>query len=117
MVRFTSIVLFALSSAAGFVVADDDYDMTYFTPGLGSCGVTNTEADPIVAMSALQFTGGPNPCGKKIRITYGGKTAVATVTDKCPPCKLHSIDVSPAVFNQLASPDIGRAKNVKWEFI
>ncbi|KAI1504993.1 barwin-like endoglucanase [Biscogniauxia marginata] len=96
-------------------------DMTYYTPGLGACGKTNSEADHVVALATAQYGHDANPnkaavCGRKIRIHYGGKSATATVADKCPSCASGSIDVSPAVFKQLADLDKGRVK-VTWEFI
>ncbi|KAL7621092.1 hypothetical protein AAE478_008405 [Parahypoxylon ruwenzoriense] len=95
-------------------------DMTYYTPGLGACGKYNKESDRIVALAPQQYGYDANPnnakvCGKKISIHYQGKTATATVVDKCPGCASGSIDVSPAVFRQLASLDKGRVK-VSWGF-
>ncbi|KAL8739778.1 MAG: hypothetical protein Q9190_007450, partial [Brigantiaea leucoxantha] len=36
-------------------------DMTYYTPGLGSCGFTNTTSEPVVALSVPMMANGPNP--------------------------------------------------------
>ena len=44
-----------------------------------------------------------------------GKTASATVVDKCPECASGSIDVSPAVFTQLADLSVGRIQ-VSWDW-
>ncbi|OTB08312.1 hypothetical protein M426DRAFT_29499, partial [Hypoxylon sp. CI-4A] len=95
-------------------------DMTYYTPGLGACGKQNSASDHIVALAPAQYGHDANPnkakvCGRKISIHYGGKTATATVVDKCPGCASGSIDVSPAVFKQLAPLDKGRVK-VTWGY-
>ncbi|KAI1098315.1 RlpA-like double-psi beta-barrel-protein domain-containing protein-containing protein [Jackrogersella minutella] len=86
-------------------------DMTYYAPGLGSCGQTNSESDAVVAMSPNQN----GNCGKQIIISYGGKTATATVADLCPGCAGDSIDVSPVVFEQLADLAAGRVQ-VTWQW-
>ncbi|KII84103.1 hypothetical protein PLICRDRAFT_46434 [Plicaturopsis crispa FD-325 SS-3] len=100
---------------------------TYFAPGLGACGVFNTDADSIVAVSATFFdtfpgaTANPNlnpVCNRQISITYAGITVPAIITDKCPGCAgLYDLDMSPAVFNLLADPAVGRLTGVAWEFV
>ncbi|KAI0970146.1 riboflavine-aldehyde-forming enzyme [Xylaria arbuscula] len=110
MVSFTKVVI-AISAVIGAVVANAG-DMTYYNPGLGYCGWTNGDNDAVVALSPGEVTGN---CGKTIKIHKDGKTATAKVVDKCPGCATGSIDVSPAVFKQLANLDQGRVK-VTWEF-
>ncbi|KAI1212591.1 barwin-like endoglucanase [Annulohypoxylon truncatum] len=118
MVSLRSTVLaVALAATQGLAYSGD---MTYYTPGLGACGKYNTESDHIVALAPAQYGYDANPnnaavCGKTIKISYGGKTATATVVDKCPECASGSIDVSPAVFKELASLDKGRVK-VTWSY-
>ncbi|KAI0172684.1 RlpA-like double-psi beta-barrel-protein domain-containing protein-containing protein [Hypoxylon sp. FL1284] len=104
----TLATLALLRGAAAF-----DGDLTYYTPGLGSCGRTNTETDKIVAVAPAQYVADPDLCGKSITIHLGGKTATATVVDKCMGCSDDSIDVAPAVFEELADLSVGRAK-VTW---
>ncbi|KAI5926191.1 riboflavine-aldehyde-forming enzyme [Camillea tinctor] len=87
-------------------------DMTYYYPGLGSCGNTNGNGDPVVALSPLEHAGS---CGRMINIHYAGHTTSAIVVDTCPGCASGSIDVSPTVFNQLSDPAAGRVQ-VTWEF-
>ncbi|KAF8488670.1 expansin family protein [Russula emetica] len=77
---------------------------TWFTPGLGSCGETNSAADSIVALST-NF--GKKYCGQTITIHYKGKTASAVVTDSCPSCGNGDVDMSPATFKQLANQAVG----------
>lgn len=73
-------------------------DLTYYTVGMGACGEDDTgkdQTDNIVALSHLlmgtQSNGNPM-CGKTITISYGGKTVVATVKDKCMGCDINNID-------------------------
>ncbi|KAK8135964.1 hypothetical protein PG984_003904 [Apiospora sp. TS-2023a] len=89
--------------------------MTYYNPGLGSCGLTNSDGDAVVALSPSQYADHPDACGKNIVINYGGKTAIAKVADKCPGCAPESIDVSPSIFQSLESLDAGRVQ-VSWSF-
>ncbi|KAI0138087.1 RlpA-like double-psi beta-barrel-protein domain-containing protein-containing protein [Hypoxylon sp. NC0597] len=113
----TALVALAVSASQALAYSGD---MTYYTPGLGACGKYNNENDHIVALAPAQYGYDANPnkakvCGRKINIHYNGKTASATVVDKCPSCASGSIDVSPAVFKQLASLDKGRVK-VTWGY-
>ncbi|KAI0860046.1 riboflavine-aldehyde-forming enzyme [Xylaria cubensis] len=87
-------------------------DMTYYYPGLGSCGWTNGNNDAVVALSPSKS----GDCGKTINIHYQGKSTTAKVVDKCPGCAADAIDVSPTVFSKLANLDQGRV-SVTWEFI
>ncbi|KAI1460033.1 RlpA-like double-psi beta-barrel-protein domain-containing protein-containing protein [Annulohypoxylon moriforme] len=112
-----TLLTIALAATQGLAFSGD---MTYYAPGLGACGKYNNANDHIVAVAPAQYGNDANPnkakvCGKKIKIHYGGKTATATVVDKCPECASGSIDVSPAVFKQLASLDKGRVK-VTWNY-
>ncbi|RAO64033.1 uncharacterized protein BHQ10_000045 [Talaromyces amestolkiae] len=52
-------------------------------------------------------------CGASITVTYDGKTATGTVVDKCMGCDAESIDMSRAMFGDLASLDAGRI-TVSW---
>ncbi|KAI1392433.1 RlpA-like double-psi beta-barrel-protein domain-containing protein-containing protein [Hypoxylon trugodes] len=113
----TTLLTLALGASQALAYAGD---MTYYTPGLGACGKWNSESDHIVALAPAQYGYDANPnkakvCGRKINIHYGDKTATATVTDKCPECASGSIDVSPAVFKELASLDAGRVQ-VTWNY-
>ncbi|KAI0101153.1 RlpA-like double-psi beta-barrel-protein domain-containing protein-containing protein [Daldinia grandis] len=113
MVSFTKII--AVLSCAIHYAAAFDGDLTYYTPGLGSCGQTNSETDMVVALSPVQFTTDSQACGKKIQIHMGDKTTIATIVDKCPGCTENSIDVSPAVFQALAPLTVGRAQ-IAWDY-
>jgi hypothetical protein len=52
-------------------------------------------------------------CGSTITVTYDGKTVTGTVVDKCMGCDSESIDMSRAMFGDLASLDAGRI-TVSW---
>ncbi|KAN0062931.1 hypothetical protein ACQY0O_004752 [Thecaphora frezii] len=95
---------------------------TFFTPGLGACGQTNSETDSIVAVSKDVFekfspNGNPNHnhlCNLNVKIHFNGKTANAKITDECPTCPETSLDLSPTVFNQLEDPDKGVMSGMHW---
>ncbi|KAI0535417.1 RlpA-like double-psi beta-barrel-protein domain-containing protein-containing protein [Xylaria digitata] len=87
-------------------------DITYYQPGLGACGETNSDSENVVAMSPSEYEGN---CGKTITITKDGKTATAKVVDKCPSCASGAIDVSSTVFQSLVDLSVGRT-TVSWSF-
>jgi hypothetical protein len=73
--------------------------MTYYNTGvgLGACGNFHPDSDWTVALNSAQF-GNSYPsseCGKVITISYGGKTAQATIQDACPSCPYGGLDLSP----------------------
>ena len=98
-------------------------ELTYYTVGMGACGEDDTGADSsqnIVAISHLlmgtQSNGNPM-CGQTITIkTADGKSASATVKDKCMGCALEDIDVSEKVFLQLFGSLDGGRLPVTWSF-
>jgi expansin (peptidoglycan-binding protein) len=98
--------------------------MTYYTPGLGSCGVTNTDSEAIVAlaedmMTAAQVGGNPNDnplCGKSITISWQGKTATAKIMDTCPGCADGGLDLTPTLFQEFAPLSVGRLTGMTWTF-
>ncbi|KAF7535823.1 hypothetical protein G7054_g5069 [Neopestalotiopsis clavispora] len=104
-------------------------DLTYYAPGLGACGVTSTSSDEIVSVSHIIFDAastGSNPnanplCGKKIRIERasgsGGNNSVdVTVVDRCTGCAAADLDVTLAVFTQLAEEEDGRVQ-MSWAWL
>ena len=82
---------------------------TFYDVGLGACGGYNVASDFIVALNSPQYGGGyPGPnCGRQLSISYGGKTATATVRDQCPGCGYGDLDMSRGLFNYFASEDVG----------
>ncbi|KAJ7751937.1 hypothetical protein DFH07DRAFT_960773 [Mycena maculata] len=101
---------------------------TFYEPGLGACGVTNNAKQLIVAVGHGVFDSYPgadasnpnkNPiCGKKLKATYGQKSVIVTVEDRCAGCAgAADLDFTVAGFQQLASPTVGRIQGVKWEWV
>ncbi|KAK0506165.1 RlpA-like double-psi beta-barrel-protein domain-containing protein-containing protein [Armillaria luteobubalina] len=99
-------------------------EITFYETGLGSCGITSTDSDHIVALSQTlydQFTPAGNAnkntlCGKTIHIEYGGKSTDVTVVDRCTGCAEYDLDLSPAAFDDLASESLGRLQGATWSF-
>lgn len=66
-------------------------DLTYYTPALGSCGITSSSDEEVCAVSHYIFdaaSSGSNPnanplCGLKIRLKRGEKSVDVTVVDRC----------------------------------
>lgn len=114
--------LLALSLTAAFPLAFSyNGDMTYYTPGMGSCGQTSSDGDHIVALSTAMMGGGANPnanpkCGSKIGIfnPNSGLYIEATVVDTCQACADHDIDVDEATFKAVAPNGDGRVHGVDW---
>ena len=98
-------------------------DITYYTPGTGSCGGTNGPNDAIVALAEDMMAphNGANPntnilCNKMITISYGGQTAQAKIVDTCPGCAGADLDLSPSLFKVFADLTVGRVSGVKWSY-
>lgn len=103
-------------------------DMTYYAPGMGSCGYD--DSDPkmnVVAVSKEWFLGvSPNTnsgvnqptnplCDKTITISAKGKKTTAVIRDSCPGCLPTSIDVTEAAFLEIfGSLDVGRGEVTWW---
>ncbi|KAJ7126027.1 barwin-like endoglucanase [Mycena epipterygia] len=127
-----SSILPAILSAppARFVARSTTYsgDGTYYQPGLGACGVTNTADQLIVAVGHGVFDSYPgatpanpnkNPiCGKQLKATYNGKSVTVTVEDRCAGCPgAADLDFTQTGFEKLADINTGRIHGVKWEWV
>lgn len=88
---------------------------TFFSPDQGACGKWNTGADKIVALSADIYHDGAH-CFEGVRICHGGKCVNAKVADMCPGCRPTSLDMSPSLFKELASPEVG-VIDIQWSFV
>lgn len=51
----------------------------------GACGHVNVDSAWVIAIDQALYNGGKE-CGRKIAITYNGKTSVGVVADMCPTC-------------------------------
>ncbi|KAL3446196.1 RlpA-like double-psi beta-barrel-protein domain-containing protein-containing protein [Aspergillus insuetus] len=99
-------------------------DLTYYDPGLGSCGITSTASEKICAVSHVLFdatmtSANPNTnpiCGKKLRIRRGDRTVDVAVVDRCPGCNTNDLDVSSAVFEELGDLAEGRVL-IDWSWL
>ncbi|KAI4256225.1 MAG: hypothetical protein LQ352_002182 [Teloschistes flavicans] len=96
-------------------------DITFYDTGLGACGWTNDGTSEKVfalahGMMGAQSNGNPF-CGRQAEITLNGKTAVGKLVDKCGGCEGQSIDLSHALFDELAPEAKGRISGVSWKFI
>ncbi|KNE66234.1 hypothetical protein AMAG_10473 [Allomyces macrogynus ATCC 38327] len=101
---------------SGLLAKREDGDATFYDAGLGACGATNSDADPIVALAAGLFGSKPGSspfCGKCLSVTAGGKTLVLKVTDKCPGCKGGSLDMTKTFFEKFFPLDKGRGP-ISW---
>lgn len=87
----------------------DNARFTFYDVGLGACGQYSSPGDFIVALNVAQYgVGFPGlQCFKSITISYGGKTAQATIMDKCMGCPYGGLDLSTGLFNYFASESAG----------
>ncbi|KAJ5938115.1 hypothetical protein N7454_004457 [Penicillium verhagenii] len=99
-------------------------DLTYYDPGLGACGDTNTESEMICAVSHIIFdaastSSNPNDnplCGLKIRIRRDGASVDVKVVDRCVGCAETDLDVTEAAFEKVASIPLGRV-TMEWAWL
>lgn len=99
-------------------------DLTYYDPGLGSCGITSTSSEKICAVSHVVFdaaltSGNPNEnplCGLRLRIRRGDRSVDVKVVDRCPGCNVDDLDVSSSVFEELGDLAEGRV-TVEWAWL
>jgi hypothetical protein len=98
---------------------------TFYDTGLGACGITNNDNDPIIAVSQLLFDtypgydgGNPNKnpiCGKKIRASRDGKSITVSVVDRCVGCAMTDLDFSPTAFDALTNGNRGLGRvGIEW---
>ncbi|GGT10346.1 hypothetical protein GCM10010286_40000 [Streptomyces toxytricini] len=90
---------------------------TFYSPGLGACGKVIKASDFAVALDPTMFGPGypSSNCGRKVVITYKGKSITATVLDEAPGAGRHGLDLTPGAFKALAPLDKGKV-DVTWRF-
>ncbi|PCH39998.1 hypothetical protein WOLCODRAFT_131156 [Wolfiporia cocos MD-104 SS10] len=91
---------------------------TWFDVGLGACGYTDVDTDPIVAISYEIYGNGEN-CNQWIHITNTatGDISYGRTRDKCMGCDATAIDMSPSLFESLGA-DLGEGVlTVEWHFM
>lgn len=99
-------------------------DLTYYNPALGACGYTNSDSDKICAVSHVLFDAastGSNPnanplCGLKLRLRRNGRSVDVKVVDRCVGCAETDLDVTEAVFEEVANLDQGRVL-MEWAWL
>ncbi|KZT67882.1 hypothetical protein DAEQUDRAFT_693440 [Daedalea quercina L-15889] len=92
---------------------------TYYYPGLGACGETDGNNDPVVAISHLIYGSGGN-CFQWMQITNPatGISQYAKTVDECEGCGQYDIDLSPSLFESLGAPlSQGVINGVEWHFM
>ncbi|KAH9837648.1 RlpA-like double-psi beta-barrel-protein domain-containing protein-containing protein [Rhodofomes roseus] len=92
---------------------------TYYYPGLGACGETDGNNDPVVAISHLIYGSGGN-CFQYMQITNPatGTSQYAKTVDECEGCGQYDIDLSPSLFESLGAPlSQGVINGVEWHFM
>lgn len=104
-----------MTNALPIIKKRESGSLTFYTPGLGSCGKTNSESDMIAALSS-SVMGSGDKCGQELSITYKGKDVSVTAVDTCPSCGSGDIDLSPAAFKALADLDEGRLEGASWNW-
>ncbi|KAI1319489.1 RlpA-like double-psi beta-barrel-protein domain-containing protein-containing protein [Xylariaceae sp. FL0255] len=107
-------IIAAVAVLATSVAAQESGPMTYYTPGLGACGVTSTSNDAVVALNTADYDNGAH-CFQWITIDGNGAQTAAQVVDLCPGCGAGGIDVSPAIFDDIAPLSEGVVE-VTWYF-
>lgn len=106
-------------------------DMTTYTPGVGACGLDDSQgdhADDAVALQSQMFGSLSNGldtnklCNKTITITNKatGETATGMIRDKCPGCSAPAggagIDLAPALMKKLNKGVADGRLPITWYF-
>jgi expansin (peptidoglycan-binding protein) len=84
----------------------------------GACGRHISDSDFVVALDYRLFESGSpgSQCGRKVEITHGGKSIVATVLDASPTTEAHGLDLTRGAYAALASLDQGTI-DITWRFV
>jgi len=129
--KFLNSLTLLVSSVASAVAMSGSGRMTYYgnasdcpsDMALPACGIVDFDTQYYVAMNYVQYdstlTNWQNPnsagiCNTCIKVTYGNKSVIGKVIDKCPSCQEGAIDVSLPLFEKLADSRLG-VVNVSWE--
>lgn len=99
------------SGGDGEVHSGGSFTMNRYNGGLGACGSPVKDTENMVALAVDVFgTATVDPmtglttnkwCNKKIEITNDGKTAIATIVDRCEGCTNGGLDATPALWDAL----------------
>ncbi|KAI0027339.1 RlpA-like double-psi beta-barrel-protein domain-containing protein-containing protein, partial [Vararia minispora EC-137] len=82
---------------------------TYYDITVGQCARFTIVALSVVALNAGQYGTywKSQYCGQSITISYGGKTAQATIVDECPGCPYGGLDLTEGLFKYFADTSLG----------
>ncbi|CAM0136273.1 hypothetical protein VKS41_006923 [Umbelopsis sp. WA50703] len=97
---------------------------TWFIPAseggsTGACGPQESNHELIGALNAPQYgdmSSKSSWCGKKVKVSSGGKSVIVKINDACPECKHGSIDLTQAAFEKLASLNTG-VVDITWSLV
>lgn len=115
-------------SSSGLAASGTEYtgDLTWYQVGTGSCGLTSTSDQAVVAISHTIFddpqyaTANPNLnplCGKTVTIKgKNGSSYKATVVDRCVGCVEADLDLSQDFFNKVTANGDGRVPGMTWSW-
>jgi len=105
--------------------AADTMDDPDANPQPGACGQIHYNSEYVCAVAYQTFDSYPgatdnpndNPmCGQNLQLTYGDKSVIVTVVDRCASCNNPTdIDLSPTAFQVLGDMSIGRLYGGTWE--
>lgn len=96
---------------------------TFYEQGgvAGACGDFHSDSDFVAAMDYRRYgdvDAKSSLCGKTVHITNtnNGKSVDVTIVDACPTCDNENcIDLTPAAFNTIATPEEGEVP-ISWSF-
>lgn len=115
-------------SSSGLAASGTEYtgDLTWYQVGTGSCGLTSTSDEAVVAISHTIFddpqyaTANPNLnplCGKTVTIKgKNGSSYTAKVVDRCVGCVEADLDLSEDFFNEVTANGDGRVPGMTWSW-
>ncbi|KZT05084.1 uncharacterized protein LAESUDRAFT_656468, partial [Laetiporus sulphureus 93-53] len=91
---------------------------TYYDTGTGACGYTDSNNDPVVAISHLIYGNGEH-CNQWIQITNqaNGKAQYGKMRDKCEGCAEYNLDLSPSLFESLGADLSQGVIHIDWQFM
>ncbi|KAI0745528.1 RlpA-like double-psi beta-barrel-protein domain-containing protein-containing protein [Earliella scabrosa] len=114
---FTKSTLFAFVATA-FAVGANAATATYYLPSgaFGACGTQHQNFELVAALSPPEYAAGAN-CGRRIRVSYQGRSVDVTVVDLCPGCQSGHIDLSQGAFQQLADLGLGVLNGVEYHYL
>ncbi|KAI8333131.1 RlpA-like double-psi beta-barrel-protein domain-containing protein-containing protein [Chlamydoabsidia padenii] len=98
---------------------------TFFNPSTeggstGACGPHESDSAHIVALNAKQYGSLDKKsdwCGKKVKISYKGKTTHAIINDACPECDYGSLDLTHTVFKALEADMDKGVIDIDWSVV